>query len=122
MTLTEIRNALIVIAENNQRPQYEMYIAKELYIAIKNDAFHPLKSEVQGVTISSTPLSKSKRYADPTAHFLDTWINEKKSRESLLLEKLRIRSEFLFDLRFGLLPAAHPIWTEVEAVIAGNKA
>lgn len=89
MTLTEIRNALIVIAENNQRPQYEMYIAKELYIAIKNDAFHPLKSEVQGVTISSTPLSKSKRYADPTAHFLDTWINEKKEPKKSFTRKIK---------------------------------
>lgn len=111
-----------MIAKKNQRPQYEMYIAKELHLAIKNGVFHPLKSEVQGTAIGSTPLSESKRYADPAAFFLDAWINEKKSRKSLLLEKLRIKPEFLFDLRFGLLPATHPIWTEVEAVIAGNKA
>lgn len=121
MTLTEVRNALILAAKNSKRPPYEMYVAKEVYLAIKENTDHPLKVIVLNTSNGSTLLSESRKYADARAMQLDEWLNIKSSRKNALIDKLKIKPEFLFDLRFGLIQANHPIWAEVEAAMREYK-
>lgn len=117
MTLTEIRNALILMAQKRKRPPYEIYIAKEVYLAIKEGTDHPLLGDVLKTDFSPTPLSESKQYSDVTAMRLDEWIRAKSNRKKVLIDKLKITPEFLFNLRFGLIQVTHPIWAEVEAAM-----
>lgn len=121
MTLVEIRNALLILAQERGCPHFEMYVAKELYWAIKMDLPHPLRDAVEGIKPAETALSKSNVYAGHMAFNLDKFLSEKKAHKDLVLQKLRIKPEFLFDMRFGLIPESHPIWTEVEAVLFGGK-
>lgn len=117
MTLTEVRNALILMAQRQKRPPYEIYIAKEVYLAIKDGTDHPLLGDVLKTDFSPTPLSESKQYSDATAMRLDEWIRAKSNRKKVLIDKLKITPEFLFNLRFGLIQVTHPIWSEVEAAM-----
>lgn len=117
MTLTEIRNALILMAQKRKRPPYEICIAKEVYLAIKEGTDHPLLGDVLKTDFSPTPLSESKQYSDATAMRLDEWIRAKSNRKKVLIDKLKITPEFLFNLRFGLIQVTHPIWSEVEAAM-----
>ncbi|HBI1384563.1 TPA: hypothetical protein JI393_RS14370 [Acinetobacter baumannii] len=117
MTLTEVRNALILIAQKSKRPPYEIYIAKEVHRAIQNGTDHPLLDHVLNTGFSPTPLSESNHYSDVMALRLDHWISAKRNRKNVLIEKLNIKPEFLFDLRFGLIRSTHPIWPEVEAAM-----
>lgn len=121
MTLTEVRNALILMAQRQKRPPYEIYIAKEVYLAIKEDTDHPLKDLVLNVEGAPTKLSESSRYTSPMAQRLDNWLCAKASRKGELIRLLNIKPELLFDLRFGLISDSHPAWAEVEAAIAGDK-
>ncbi|MCO8112868.1 hypothetical protein NI465_01430 [Acinetobacter lwoffii] len=121
MTLTEVRNALILMAQRQKRPPYEIYIAKEVYLAIKDGTNHPLKAAVLSTNQEPTLLSEGRGYSDPTALYLDNWLSAKSTRKSYLLGKLKIKPEFLFNLRFGLIQVTHPIWTEVEAAIREFK-
>ena len=121
MTLVEIRNALLILAKQRGCPHFEIYVAKEIYQAIKLDQPHPLRDAVENVQQEATTLSKSNVYAGHMAFNLDKFLSEKKAHKDLVLQKLRIKPEFLFDMRFGLIPESHPIWAEVEAALFGGK-
>ena len=121
MTLVEIRNALLILAKQRGCPHFEIYVAKEIYQAIKLDQPHPLRDAVENVQQEATALSESRVYASALAFNLDKFLSEKKANHDAVLQKLNIKPEFLFNLRFGLIPESHPIWAEVEAVLFGGS-
>jgi len=98
-----------------------MYVAKEVYLAIRENSDHPLKAMVLNTSNGPTALTESRQYSDVLAYQLDEWLRAKSSRKNELIKKLKIKPEFLFDLRFGLIQATHPIWAEVEAAMRDKK-
>ena len=60
-TLTQVRQALCILAQRKCRPDYELCTAKQVKFAVDNGLDHPLTEELRGV--DSGKNDSSRHYA-----------------------------------------------------------